>query len=72
MKITVTNKADGSVRAHCTGCRDIARETKFGEETMNFGDYDTKDEVIADYNADFDKDTDGWYDVDFAPCVTIK
>lgn len=69
MEITIINKTDGSVRAHRAGCRDIAREARGNNDSFVLGTFTSEDEVVTNYNADFDKDTDGWYDIDFAPCA---
>lgn len=72
MDITVINMSNGEVRAHRTGCRDIERESRGHNDNLgSFGEFASQDDLVADYNADFDKETDGWYDVDFAPCVSL-
>lgn len=70
--ITIINRADGGVTAHRTGCRDIAREVKGTHaDAFAMGEFASQREVTECYNADFDEVEDGWYSIDFKPCVTL-
>lgn len=70
--ITIINRTDGGVTAHRAGCRDIERETR-GTHADHFemGTFATQREVTECYNADFDEVEDGWYVIDFKPCVHL-
>ncbi len=65
--ITLINMADGSVAGHRAGCRDIKRNAKH-VSTWTF-EVSSKAEARAEYNTDFDEETDGWYSIDWLPCA---
>lgn len=57
-EITLINQTDGSVDGHRAGCRDIKRTAKHACEAWTFK-VDSKDTARAEYNADFDEETEG-------------
>lgn len=68
-RITLINIIDGSVEGHIAGCADIKRRKSRHADTPWTFSVDSKEEARAEYNADFDKETDGWYDIDWLPCA---
>lgn len=72
--ITIVQDAQGTVEAHGTGCRDIARKARtFGVEAWEAGDFDTEREVFEDYNADFlaEGGEDAAWPIRFLPCCGL-
>jgi hypothetical protein len=70
--VVTMNMRDGSVQGHKAGCADLKRgRAKFSEPEM--AEYvetvETKAEARASYNADFDYETDGWYEIEWAACA---
>lgn len=62
------------VIAHRDGCADIARELRHPfSDHAGTGDYETKTEAWADYNADFIEDDgpEAAWDIDFKPCCKL-
>ena len=71
--ITVIHSPSNSTEdftVHATGCRDIKRETQHpfsnAHDTVWEG---TQEELVADFNSDFDKETEGWHHLHFHPCA---
>jgi hypothetical protein len=72
MEIVMMNMPDGSVEGHRAGCADLKRHAhKFAEpdQAKDVWDYPDRAAARADYNADFDEETDGWYDIRWMPCA---
>lgn len=70
--VVLMNMTDGSVQGHAAGCADLKkRNRKFAEPSQ--ADYPMKvvdcDAAREEYNADFDEETDGWYDITWMPCA---
>lgn len=71
-QIVLMNMRDGSVQGHAEGCADLKRGVrKFAEPSQADEAWDvlSKEEAREGYNADFDEETDGWYDIDWKPCA---
>lgn len=67
--ISLVNLRDGSVEGHKAGCADLKRgHRKQASEAWTFEVAD-KAEARAEYNADFDYETDGWYEINWLPCA---
>lgn len=68
-KITLINLRTGEVEGHAAGCADIKRgKAKHADAPWTFS-VSTKADARAEYNADFDEATDGWYDINWLPCA---
>lgn len=70
-EVTLANTNDGAVHGHKAGCADLKRGKAYSHhrtEQFTLAVTD-KAEARAEYNADFDQDTDGWYDVEWLPCA---
>lgn len=69
-EITFVNTGGGAVQAHAAGCRDLDKVGKGNHDEIAYtASFATADEATADFNDDFDKETDGWYEIEFKPCV---
>lgn len=67
--IALVNMRDGSVQGHKAGCADLKRGArKFADEPWTF-DVESKADARFNYNADFDYDVDGWYEIEWLPCA---
>lgn len=69
--VTLANTNDGAVHGHKTGCADLKRGKAYTHHraeqfTVSVAD---RAEARAEYNADFDQDTDGWYEIEWLPCA---
>lgn len=69
--VTLANANDGSVHGHKAGCADLKRGKAYSQHrdeqfTVKVA---TKAQARAEYNSDFDYDTDGWYTVEWLPCA---
>lgn len=71
-QVTVMNMVDGSVQVHGAGCADLKRGKNFAEKYQANDVWDCKDreDIREAYNADFDEETDGWYDMTWMPCAS--
>jgi hypothetical protein len=71
--IAIVNMTDGSVQAHKAGCKDLSRKSRkgvgFADEAWELEVTD-REEAREAYNADFDEETDGWYDIEWLPCAS--
>lgn len=71
-QVVLMNMRDGSVQGHAAGCADLKRgKAKFAEpqQADEVWDVEVKEDARESYNADFDEETDGWYDIDWLPCA---
>jgi YD repeat-containing protein len=71
-QVTLMNMRDGSVQGHNAYCADLKRgKAKFAEpdQANEVWDVLCKEDAREGYNADFDEETDGWYDIDWKPCA---
>lgn len=71
-QVTLMNMRDGSVQGHRAGCADLKRgKAKFAEpmQADEVWDVLAKEDARESYNADFDEETDGWYDIEWLPCA---
>ena len=71
-QVALMNMRDGSVQGHAAGCRDLTRgAAKFAEphQAEDIIDALSKEEARESYNADFDEENDGWYDIEWLPCA---
>lgn len=71
-QVVLMNMRDGSVQGHAAGCADLKRgKAKFAEpmQADEVWDVEVKEDAREAYNADFDEETDGWYDIDWLPCA---
>ena len=68
--VALVNITDGTVQGHKAGCADLSRGKlrKHADEVWNL-EVSSKAEAREAYNADFDEETDGWYDIEWAPCA---
>lgn len=71
-QVAVMNMIDGSVQVHGAGCADLKRGKNFAEKVQAEDVWDCKDreDIREAYNADFDEETDGWYDMTWMPCAS--
>jgi hypothetical protein len=70
--VVTMNMTDGSVQGHRAGCADLKRgRAKFAEPSQanDVLRVTSKAEARAEYNADFDEETEGWYDIEWAACA---
>ena len=71
--IAIVNMTNGSVQVHKAGCADLKRKSRkgvgFADTPWELDVVDTEEAREA-YNADFDEETDGWYDLDWMPCAS--
>jgi hypothetical protein len=65
--VTLVNMTDGSVQGHRTGCSDLSKKLKKMESCEL--EVASKAMARAEYNADFDEETDGWYEIEWLPCA---
>jgi len=71
-QVALMNMRDGSVQGHAAGCNDLKRGiAKFAEphQAEDIWDVLSKQQAREGYNADFDEETDGWYDIEWLPCA---
>lgn len=70
MQVALVNITDGTVQGHKAGCADLKRGKlrKHAEEAWTL-DVESKAQAAAEYNADFDYEVDGWYEIEWAPCA---
>jgi hypothetical protein len=71
-QVVLMNMRDGSVQGHAAGCADLKRgKAKFAEPSQadEVWDVEVKEDAREAYNADFDEETDGWYDIEWLPCA---
>lgn len=71
-QVVLMNMRDGSVQGHAAGCADLTRGVrKFAEPSQATDVWDvlSKEQAREGYNADFDEETDGWYDINWLPCA---
>jgi hypothetical protein len=69
-QVAVMNMIDGSVQVHGAGCADLKRGKKFAEKYLGeVWDCIDREDIREAYNADFDEETDGWYDMTWMPCA---
>lgn len=67
--IALVNMTDGSVQGHKAGCADLKRGArKFADAPWTF-EVPHKEAAREAYNADFDEEIDGWYDIEWLPCA---
>lgn len=72
-QVAVMNMRDGSVQVHGAGCADLKRgQAKFAEkfQANEVWDCIDREDIREAYNADFDEETDGWYDMTWMPCAS--
>jgi len=71
-QVTVMNMRDGSVQVHGAGCADLKRGKNFAEKYQadELWDCVDREDIREAYNADFDEETDGWYDMTWMPCAS--
>lgn len=71
-QVTVMNMTDGSVQVHGAGCADLKRGKNFAEkyQATELWDCIDREDIREAYNADFDEETDGWYDMTWMPCAS--
>jgi hypothetical protein len=70
-QVVLMNMKDGSVQGHAAGCADLTRGKNFAgdQDPQDVWDVLSKEQAREGYNADFDEETDGWYDIDWKPCA---
>lgn len=70
-QVSVMNMVDGSVQVHGAGCADLKRGKNFAEkyQANELWDCVDREDIREAYNADFDEETDGWYDMTWMPCA---
>jgi len=70
--VAVMNMKDGSVQVHADGCADLKRGKNFAEKWQAGEAWECTDreDIREAYNADFDEETDGWYDMTWMPCAS--
>ena len=71
-QVVTMNMRDGSVQGHAAGCLDTLRAVRKFSDPRQANEHTTvssKEEARAEYNADFDQETDGWYEIDWLPCA---
>lgn len=68
--VALVNISDGSVQGHKAGCADLKRGNlrKHADHPFEV-EVSSKEEARATYNADFDEETDGWYEIQWAACT---
>lgn len=71
-QVAVMNMKDGSVQVHGAGCADLKRGKNFAEKFQADEVWDCidREDIREAYNADFDEETDGWYDMTWMPCAS--
>jgi hypothetical protein len=70
--VAVMNMKDGSVQVHADGCADLKRGKNFAEKWQAGEAWECidREDIREAYNADFDEETDGWYDMTWMPCAS--
>lgn len=71
-QVAVMNMRDGSVQVHGAGCADLKRGKNFAEK-FQAGDVwhcEDREDIREAYNADFDEETEGWYEMTWMPCAS--
>lgn len=70
--VAIVNMTDGSVQVHKAGCKDLTRKARgkvqFADEAWELEVDDRRDAAEA-YNADFDEETEGWWELTWMPCA---
>jgi hypothetical protein len=70
-QVAVMNMRDGSVQVHGAGCADLKRGKNFAEKyDGEVWDCIDREDIREAYNADFDEETEGWYDMNWMPCAS--
>lgn len=70
-QVAVMNMRDGSVQVHGAGCADLKRGKNFSEKyDGEVWDCIDREDIREAYNADFDEETEGWYDMTWMPCAS--